>query len=84
MASHLFGSHKIDYGFVAKIPLHDFEDFLVVTIKRESEAKLVKSLLQQPNFWHFYRNINRIAVARLESLFSGQLIGETKPFCNPK
>ena len=83
MASHLSKSHKIDYGFVAKIPLRDFEDFVVVTIRSKREADFIKNLLKQPNFWHFYRNFNRLAVARLDSLFSGLLIGEIKPFCNP-
>jgi len=84
MASHMTKSHELDYGiFVADIPLREFEHFLVVTIRNKSEANFLKSLLAQKTFWHYYRNSNRIADARLNSLFSGQLIGEIKPFCNP-
>ena len=71
MASHMTKSHKLDYGiFVADIPLRDFEHFLMVTIRSKSEANFIKNLLAQKTFWHFYRNFNRLAVARLNSLFS--------------
>jgi len=84
MASHMIKSHKLGYGiFVSDIPLRDFEHFLVVAIRSKSEANFIKNLLAQKTFWHFYRNFNRLADARLNSLFSGQLIGEIKPFCNP-
>ena len=62
MADHLSVSHNQDYGLVADVPLKDFETFTITRVKHNTE--FLKNLLNQKRFWHFYRNLGKLAEAR--------------------
>jgi hypothetical protein len=55
MATHLNGSHRADYEFVANIRLSDFEDFLITRIKDSEIVGTLETVLNNVGFWRAIR-----------------------------
>lgn len=57
IASHMSKSHKLDYGFVAKIPLKDFEEVNITRVQVSADNMLFREAMKSPRFWKIYRNL---------------------------
>ena len=56
MAKHLNDSHRGDYDFVSKIPLKDFEDFVISRIHDAEIVANLETVMKNRGFWRAIRS----------------------------
>lgn len=63
IAGHFYKSHGCSCGFVADVPLKDFEEVSIVRIRNKLTIQTLKAVVKNPHFWHTYRNQHLLAKA---------------------
>lgn len=61
IAGHFTKSHRLDYGFVADVPLKDFEEVMIVRIRDKAKVEMLLKASKSKRFYHVYRNHLRLA-----------------------
>lgn len=72
MAQHLNKSHGGDYVFVSKIPLGDFEDFVISRVKNADLVCMLEAVFGNRGYWKAVRSHPTLQNIPFSGLGSGE------------